>query len=188
MAKILLFLLSLTFIILVSCGETKDKPLDKDKNSQNISDNSDESILLNASIGYFKSLQIKVKSVKEQKIINLKNGDSFYFIGIKDENGKKNAISVQFTGTYNGASRNLDSVVVISCDNQGGCPECVLTAQGNCGVLSCSCADNSGIGAYDCTLMYNEISEFKKQFYIVGKDLIKDMDIPKLEVLNCPNF
>ncbi len=188
MKRILLILFSILSFVFISCDETKDSPIDKKDVSSNLSESSDENILLNASLAYLKDLQVNIKKINEQKIISLKNGDSFYFISIKDNNNKTNAISVQFTGTYNNANVDLDNVLIISCDNEGACEDCVLDVQGDCGVLSCGCTDSSIKGAFDCILTYTEVSDFKNQFFKNGAEILKNLDIPKLKKVECQDY
>ena len=183
MKKILL-LLFLTVIFFVSCGEKSDEPVDRKFEGGFSPVDDSESEMVDAALGYASELEIECKSIKSHKVINLKNGDRYYYVEIVNSKSGHNSFAFQFSGVYNSIERSLENVVLYSCENSGACTECALTLQGNCGVMSCGCAQ-SGTGAYDCNLSLNEINAFSSQYAKKGSEISAKISIPKLEQLFC---
>ena len=181
-----LIIVSISFVL--SCGEGGDSPQDIEiKGGFKPADNS-ETELIESTLGYISSLGEEFTKINEHKVINLKNGDRIYYVNLDKQKSGAVAYAFQFSGTYHSINLSLDSVVVTTCDNDGACPDCLLIATGNCGVMSCSCSDKSGIGSFDCVLNTNVLNNFKSDFLEKGKKLITKISIPKLQQVNCENL
>lgn len=180
-------LLIVTLAFIFSCGEGGDSPQDIEiKGGFKPTDNS-ETELIESTLGYISSLGEEFTGINEHKVINLKNGDRIYYVNLEKPKSGAIAYSIQFSGTYNSINRSLDSVVITTCDNDGACPDCLLIATGNCGVMSCSCSDKSGIGSFDCAINTIEVNNFKSDYMEKGKKFITKISIPKLLQVNCEN-
>ncbi|MBX3044982.1 MAG: hypothetical protein KIT33_09470 [Candidatus Kapabacteria bacterium] len=185
--KYISFLILSILILFVSCRESDDKPVsDKYEGGFRV-ESEEEAKIIYSALGYVQKSDFKAISVTSHKVLSLKNGDKFYFIELADARSQILTFAFQFAGIYNGAERDLQNVVLISCDNTGSCDDCRLALQGNCGVMSCSCSQ-SGSGAYDCELSFNEISTFADNFNAKGKEFSKNIKIPKLEHLYCEQY
>jgi hypothetical protein len=183
MRKILLLIFLATFFF-VSCGEKSDEPVDRKFEGGFSPVDAAESEMVEAAIGYAAENGVECKSIKSHKVINLKNGDRFYFVEIINPKSGLNTFAFQFSGVYNSIERSLENVVLYSCENSGACTECALTLLGNCGVMSCGCSQ-SGAGAFDCQLSFIEINTFSSLYAKMGSKIAEKISIPKLEQLFC---
>lgn len=188
MNKYFFLIVFLFTLFLFSCEENNDSPEKQDIKGEFNPDDISEVELLESVLGYISSLDFKISSVAEHNVVNLKNGDRFYYIKVVNDKAVSTSMAFQFAGTYDNKVKNNNNVVVISCNNDGACPECLLTLQGNCGVMSCSCFDKSKTGLYDCTMLYKEINTFTTDYNKKGKELLKNITVPKLNQLYCEQY
>ncbi|MDX9789956.1 MAG: hypothetical protein WCZ17_02855 [Candidatus Kapaibacterium sp.] len=184
--KISALALILALLFIVACGED-DSPADRDYKGGFKPNDLLESELVETTLGFVLNNGLNPSSVSNHKIINHKSGDRYYFVEYSIENSTKYAIAVQFSGTYDDKERSLDNITIISCENTGVCTECLLSAPGNCAVLSCSCTQ-SGEGSYDCDMNYRNIRRFRESYASSGKEAAAKINIPELIQVNCETF